>query len=373
MAGPAQTEHAQRSFSWRRALAFAVALWVGATIIDIAKDSLAAWLLDQPVGWHLARSSAMWWSMLIPITPPVLALAHRAPMRRERWASAAAIHIPAAIAFALTHLLLARLVVLYRIDMLTWDVLSNQYRASFARFFLFDVLVYIALVSGFWARDYYQRYRDRAVAAAELERLAANARFDALRWQLNPHFLFNALNAAAGLVRGGDAEGGVEMLARISALLRSTLDDSSVSDVTLARELELVELYVDVERVRFRDRLTVEMSIAYDVLGARVPALILQTLVENAVRHGVSVSSAPVRIELEARRTSDGVSVTVRDHGSGFPDGPNGVREGVGLSNTRERLAHRFGPAARLELASPPGGGGLVSIVIPYELGSGAA
>ncbi len=370
---PSPQETAARPFPWRRVLAFSTALWCGATLVDWAKDSIAAALLDQPVGWHLLRASALWWPLFIPLTVGVLALAHRLPMRRDRWLRAAAVHVPAAVAFALTHLLLTRVVVLWRHDILTLELLSRQWRVAFASFFLFDTLVYIALVSGYWARDYYLRYRDRAVAAAELQRLAATARFEALRWQLNPHFLFNSLNTVAGLVRAGNADGAVDMLARISALLRSTLDDATAADVPLAKELELVDLYAAIERVRFRDRLTVDMRVDDDVLDARVPALILQPLVENAVRHGVAHTSDAVRVDIAATRTADGLRVTVRDTGGGFPDGAAAVTEGVGLSNTRARLTHRFGTAARIELASADGGGGQVTLDMPYEPSQEAA
>ena len=367
MSSPLHAELELPGFSWRRALGLSVVLWLGAPVIDVGKDSLAAWLLDQPLGWHLVKNSAGWWPMYIPLTPLVLALAHRVPMRRKKWWRVAPVHVLAAMAFALSHIFLARLVVVIRFDIFATDVIWRMFRTSFNQFFLFHIMVYAALVAGYWAMDYYRRYRDRAVAAAELQRLAATARFDALRWQLNPHFLFNSLNAVGGLVRNGDGDGAIEMLARISALLRSTLDEASTSDVTLARELELVHLYVDVERVRFRDRLTVDMLVDDDVLDAVVPVLILQPLVENAVRHGVSASSEPVHVELVARRTRNGLTVTVRDNGRGFPDGPGSVREGVGLSNTRERLMHRFGPAALVEIASAPGGGGDVRLVMPYE------
>jgi hypothetical protein len=287
MSAPAYAEVEPRGFSWRRAFAFATVLWAGMLLVDIGKDSLAAWLLDQPWGWHIPRQSALWWPLLIPLTPAVFALAHRLPMRRDRWIASAGVHALAATGFALAHLFMSRVVVLYRIDLLNGELLWRTFRTSFNSFFLFDVLVYVALVAGYWAMDYYRRYRNRSLAAARAESLAAKARFDALRWQLNPHFLFNSLNAVAGLVRSGDSKGGVEMLARISTLLRSTLEESNATDVTLARELELVELYTEIERVRFRDRLTVDMNVDDELLDAMVPALILQPLVENAVRRGV--------------------------------------------------------------------------------------
>ncbi len=365
MAASATRDRLPRAFSWRRAIVFSLALWLVMLGVDIVKDSIAAWLLERPIGWTLVRQSAMWWPNFIVLTPLVLWLAYRVPAGPGRWGRAALAHVPGAIVFALTHLLLCRLVVMYYFNAMRWDVFTRTFKTSFSSFFLFDVMVYSALVAGYWAWDYYQRYRDRELAAAEAEKLAATARFDALRWQLNPHFLFNSLNAVAGLVRSGDSKGGVDMLARISALLRSTLDDANATDVSLARELELVQLYTSIEQVRFGDRLTIEMTVDDDLLDATVPALILQPLVENAVRHGVSATSEPVRVDVAAARSADGLRLTVRDNGSGFS--PETVREGVGLSNTRERLAHRFGDSARLELASPGAGGGEVTLVMPYE------
>jgi LytS/YehU family sensor histidine kinase len=197
------------------------------------------------------------------------------------------------------------------------------------------------------------RARDEQLARAELR---------SLQMQLHPHFLFNTLNAVSAFVRT-DPDAAERMIARLSHLLRLALDRVGVPEVSLEEELRVLRTYLEIEQVRFEDRLTVEWRVAPDARQARVPHLLLQPLVENAIRHGIAPSAAPGTIEIVAERRDGALRLAVRDDGVG-PGG--GVREGVGLSNTRTRLRQLYGARQRLEVRGGPERGFEVAIELPF-------
>jgi sensor histidine kinase YesM len=184
--------------------------------------------------------------------------------------------------------------------------------------------------------------------------------------QLNPHFLFNTLNAISVLALKGDRQNVVRMLARLSDLLRLALENAE-QVVPLSEELVFLQPYVEIEQVRFRDRLQVVQDIDPDTLDAEVPSLFLQPIVENAVRHGIAQRPGPGLIEIRARRAGDTLALEVLDTGPGFGDGPDLARGGVGLANARARLEQLYGRAQRLELLTAPSGGAMVRVVLPFR------
>jgi LytS/YehU family sensor histidine kinase len=213
--------------------------------------------------------------------------------------------------------------------------------------------------------EYYRRFRERELRASQLETRLAAARLEALRAQLQPHFLFNTLHAISALMNR-DVEAAERMLARLSDLLRLTLDSAGEPMVPLKRELEFLAGYLEIEQTRFADRLTVQMNVEPDALDAPVPSLLLQPLVENAVRHGIAPRATPGRIEIRARRADGALHIEIEDNGRGLP---REMREGLGLSNTRARLEQLYGPAHRFELraAKGDGSGTLVQLVLPMQ------
>jgi NO-binding membrane sensor protein with MHYT domain/GAF domain-containing protein len=210
--------------------------------------------------------------------------------------------------------------------------------------------------------------RDQALRASQLEGQLMQARLQVLRAQLNPHFLFNALNTVAMLVRRGANDDALRAVVSLSEVLRRALAGQSRQEVSLREELALVEHYLRVEQLRFRDRLSVDIAVEPDALEGSVPGLVLQPVVENAVRHGVARRAGSGRIEISARREADRLRLEVRDNGPGFPDGWEAAASGrVGLANTRERLQRLYGSAGRFEARNAVEGGAVVTIEVPYR------
>ena len=207
-----------------------------------------------------------------------------------------------------------------------------------------------------------QAERERALRA---EALASGARLQALRYQINPHFLFNTLNAVSTLVVERQTADATRMIARLSDFLRLTLEERTGDEVPLAEELEFVQRYLDIEQVRFGERLQLEVSIAPDALDAVVPVLLLQPLVENAVKHGIATREDGGRIAIRAERRAATLRITVSDDGPG--PGGAGPGPGIGLANTRERLRTLYGDAQRLELDASPHGGTRVVVELPFR------
>jgi two-component system, LytTR family, sensor kinase len=255
-----------------------------------------------------------------------------------------------------------------------------------------DMIIAAGVLAAGIARDISLRYRARKEQATRLQAQLAEARLDALRRQLDPHFLFNTLNAVSALVER-DPRGVRRMIARLSELLRHSMEGSDAAEVTVERELALLQLYVDIMRVRFQGRLEVTVMLAERARAALVPQLILQPLVENAIRHGVSHVEGIGHIVVEAAvEPRDGVPerlvLRVRDNGRGpavadegrrpalatgetpsiaFATGETPSLGGVGLRNTRARLAQLHGDAARFTLDAAPGGGAVAQVVLPFR------
>jgi LytS/YehU family sensor histidine kinase len=231
--------------------------------------------------------------------------------------------------------------------------------------FHWNVLTYWMILAFLQTLDYYHRYRERELRASQVEAQLARAELQALRMQLHPHFLFNALNSISALMYS-DVEAADSMLARLSTLLRSRLADASPPEVSLKEELESLEQYLDIERIRFADRLTVRTTIAPDTVSALVPSLVLQPLVENAIRHGIAQRESAGLIEINTLRENGSLHLEVRDNGPGLSNATL-PSSGIGLSNTRERLRCLYGEAQSLELRNAARGGTVVEVVIPYH------
>jgi two-component system LytT family sensor kinase len=235
---------------------------------------------------------------------------------------------------------------------------------GFGRFgMLNQLMIYCAVLAAGFAREYFLREQRRRREAVELEAQLAHARLDALRMQLNPHFLFNTLHAVSALVER-DPAGVRKMIARLSELLRYSLDSRGSEEVALRDELAFLQRYLDIMAVRFQGKLRVSTSVSEDVTNARVPNFILQPLVENALEHGVNRATGDAEIAIAARREGEQLVIAIHDRGPGFDASAEG---GVGLANTRARLSALYGAAASVTMRTAPEGGAAAELRLPWR------
>jgi signal transduction histidine kinase len=308
--------------------------------------------------------SAYVWAVL---TPFVFNLARRFPLESGRLSKNIPIHVAASVFFSLLELLVFVLIAPYLGMPPLRDSFSAFLMAVIVVDFHFNLLTYWAILGICVVLDYYRRYREREMKAYQLEARLAQAQLQVLKMQLHPHFLFNTLHAISTLMHR-DVEAADRMIARLSDLLRISLETVGVQEVPLKQELELLEKYLEIEQTRFRDRLGVEIKVEPETLDARVPNLILQPLVENAIRHGIVPRAAPGRIEIHAWRENGTLQLEVRDNGRGLPtENQETLKEGLGLSNTRARLRQLYGAEHRFSLCNAPAGGLVVSLAIPFS------
>ena len=230
------------------------------------------------------------------------------------------------------------------------------------------LVTYAVIVGVFYAFDYYQKFRERELRAAQLEGRLAQAELQNLKTQLQPHFLFNTLHAISVLMQE-NVPAANRMLVRLSELLRMTLESAGAQEVTLKQEMEFVRRYLEIEQTRFQDRLSVKILVDPAALDARAPSLLLQPLVENALRHGVSRRVGAGLLEIRAQREGSKLRLQVRDNGPGLQtDADRSLVKGVGLSNTRARLDQLYGSAHSFEIGNAEDGGVLVTVTIPFRL-----
>jgi signal transduction histidine kinase len=335
-----------------------VAAWTAVALFVAITNSITYMSFGQPPRWWLSiRLQLVEWGVWAALTPAVLWYARRVPFGRRTWLAGLVSHAAGGLVASLAQMTAARLLREWLLGVRSYLVISNIAP---------DLLVYAMLVGIVRGTGYYRAARARELRASQIEARLAEARLATLRTQLQPHFLFNTLNAIAELVHEAP-DAADRMIAGLSDLLRETLDTGGAEEVPLAREIDLLRRYVDIQRVRFGERLRVSIDVAGDAPGARVPALLLQPIVENAIRHGIGPRAAGGRIDVVARREGEWLRIEVADDGVGLPAH---VVEGVGLGGTRARLETLYGRRQRLEVRPRPGGGTVVVIDVPWSRGS---
>jgi len=340
--------------SWR----LIIGVW---TVVGLVA-ALQAWLGFSSARVRVVPSLSDWtgpvmeffrWLAWVPLTPLAFTLARRVPLSRERLAIPLLVHIGAAFGCA-------------ALVESAWYATSTVVRLRFAQhtlpggvaLLLFRPIVlgrlvgsaftYAAIVGVALALEYQRRLRDRELADARITASLLTAQNKALKMQLQPHFLFNALHAVTALIREDPAQA-VRTVAQLGDLLRITLSRAEHAESRLDEELELVRLYFAIEQTRFRDRLTVRFDIADECLSAMLPDLSLQPLAENAIRHGVSRTTGPATISVRARREEGWLVIQVIDDGDGLRDAPS---DGIGLGSVRRRLDLLYGSQQELSLAA---------------------
>ena len=279
------------------------------------------------------------------------------------------LYFPALISFAGIHQVI-HLAVLWSITprwRQKYPALTDCYRAYFAFGFYIDLIIALLIVIAVHTLLYYQSFRASELAQSSLKAQLAQAQLRALKMQLHPHFLFNTLHSISSLVLE-DPPKANSMIARLGDFLRLTIDNSDQQLVTLKEETEFLRCYLDIEQVRFGDRLTVTFELEPQTLSAQVPHLILQPVVENAIQHAIAPRSTRGHINIEAKRLNSLLRVAISDNGPGISSNANlPWKQGVGLTNVRTRLQQIYGPDFRFELMNTNGGGLTAVMEIPFE------
>ena len=341
----------RRSLLWLAVLAG----WTLLAVVFAVSSSLTYALTYQPPRWGLTLSMALTeWYVWAVLTPLVAWLARRLLLTRSAWVRRALILAAVGLPVAILKVSLTRMA-RNAMGVHQYFLLSNLTT---------HYLIYWGIIAVVHVHAYYRGERERELRALHAEARLADARLQLLSMQLHPHFLFNTLNAIAELVHESPATA-ERMITGLSQLLRETLDSGGVDLVRLDRELELTSKYLDIQHARFGDRLSARVERPDDTTAALVPIFILQPLVENSIKHGIGAHRFAGSIIIRARRDADRLIIEVEDDGPGID--PAAIRDGIGLSNIRERLKAVYGDTHVFDIASRPAGGTRVQIVVPFQ------
>ena len=342
----------------KRDVVLVFAGWTVVALADGMQNAIGAALSGHPTTWLTAyRDAFLNWYACAIFTPILLWLVSRWPLGKTSNASVWLIYT--GVIGACTIL---RFVIWVPVIHALYPNSTATLQSYLTADFVFQFFAFAAVTGVLLAVAYYRSYRERETRAAQLEATLSRAQLDALRVQLQPHFLFNTLNSIAALIYI-DPVPADEMLTRLADLLRLTLDRGDAQEVTLEDELETLDHYVDIMRVRLRDRLSVEIAVSAPARMCVVPHFILQPLVENAIEHGVDRVLGRCVVRLCGEVEDGALTVSVSDHGPGLDR--DMLSTGIGISNTRRRLQALYGDAAALEIQSANGGGAMVLLRLP--------
>ena len=350
-------------------------LWTLAVIVEAAQYYASQFVEHHPftLGLALRRACEEWypWAFL---TVGILWMARRWNLEREglkRWILG---HLGACVVVGLVYFTVYAWLLSGKKSVMDGStfLFGKVFKKLVIFYFHVTLVIYWAIVLAHLGWGYYQQSRERERQASALATELVRTRLEVLRMQLNPHFLFNTLHTISALIHE-NPEDADRIVARLSELLRVSLEQSDSQEVPLRQELSFLERYLQIEQTRFQDRLAVEMEIESGLDDALVPSLILQPLVENAIRHGIEPREDPGRVKIGVRRLDGMLELKVSDNGPGLPEAEVAPsREGVGLSNTRSRLSHLYGANHRFELTPATGGGLEARLLIPCRTEAGA-
>jgi two-component system, LytTR family, sensor kinase len=345
---------------WRIAVAAALVMTLVFATQSInlfgPRQSFATRFVNNAINWGL-------WLALLPLVFSIASLPHT---RRRVDVRTVVFQIAAAIAVPVIHGAL-----LATVRWMTGTTNANGFyffsRVVVALNFPGDLLRYCLIAATYHALAYYGEARRRDVAQAQLAQRLAEARLESLEARLQPHFLFNALNAIAALIKK-DPSGATLMVGQLSDLLRAALNGDVAREVTLAGELRLLDQYVAIQRARFSDRLTFSIDAPPETLGAYVPQMLLQPIVENAIHHGIGPRESPGRVSLHATRANSTLRLVVRDDGVGYGSAPASLKgTGLGLRSTQARLTHFYGNRFVFDIRAASPTGTVVTIDLPFH------
>lgn len=346
------------------------AIWSGVGLFDATQTVFVMRAEGMHHYWlHLFFTILFSWLPWALATPLVLSLGRKYPAAEWRRVSAWLAHLAACAAIGLAS---AGWDAMWEVWLNPW-ALSPAPR-SFAQLWLYkfdngllaDVILYgVILVVGSML-DSRERLARQQTETARLNEQLSKAQLSALRRQIEPHFLFNTLNAIAGLVREKRGDDAIRMIAALSDFLRRVVEDSGRQQVPLAEELEFAQQYLDIQKVRFAERLQIRVDVPVELFPAQVPSLILQPMVENAVKHGIAKRVQGGAIRIAAARTNGRLTLSVYNDGPGLPEGWEKTQSGVGISNVRTRLQNLYGDEFEMSMRNQASGGVEVSVSVPF-------
>jgi two-component system LytT family sensor kinase len=332
----------------------------------IAASQAYIWALPGKPGsfWPYLLGSMVLWYYWALLTPLILWITRKYPFEKKRWIASVIVHLFCWVTLSLPEIFVSVLVykhIFHLVDQ------SSSYADIFENFLVgkmqLEFITYGCVVGACIAYDYRKKFIARELYALQLQMELTKAELSALKMQLHPHFLFNTLNTIAMLIRLNDNKTAILTINGLSELLRRSLEQKSTQQVTLKEELELTDCYLEIEKIRFHDQINVVKKIEPGILSTMVPNLILQPLVENAIRHGVSQRKSDGLVQINAWREGDIVNLEVKDNGPGYTNGKNSGN-GIGLANTKERLHHLYGTSHSFRINTDNGFG--ILIRIPY-------
>jgi len=365
---------------WRRRwtrLALIWGIWTFIGVVFTLQSYFTSYRSEQPMTLIDSAYLQFTWSYLWALaTPLVLWAATKIPIERSNWLRALLLHVPISLGLSMIVTAIGHVFV-----WLYWGRAMGR-PFSFERMTRFvvanfsegiGIYMLIALIS--YAFSYYRRYRESQLKTFQLEAQLSQAQLQALKMQLHPHFLFNTLHSISALLNK-DPQSARRMITRLGDFLRLTLENSGSQEVTLEQEMTFLRCYLEIERIRFQDRLVTRVDVPEQTLDAKVPNLILQPIVENAIRHGIAARSSAGLIEIAVERRNSTLRIQVRDNGPGLPShrtSENMFKKGLGLANTEKRLEQLYGAAHLFDLRDHPDGGLVVTLEIPFHKDGSAA
>ena len=297
------------------------------------------------------------WALL---TPLIIWFIHKYTLENTSLTKKFLINLPASIGFTILHLLIVY--ILFQLNPLIRDkpllgtIIENNY----------SYVTCLAIFGVNYAFDYYTKFRERDLKTSQLEAKLAQTQLQVLKMQIHPHFLFNTLNAISALIHK-DREAADRMIVHLGDMLRIILDNAGEQEVSLGKELEMLTPYLEIEKTRFSDKLVISTDIEPETRFAKVPNLLLQPLVENAIKHGISRRTTGGTINISAKKENGKLQIRISDNGKGLPpDDKKNVKEGIGISYTRGRLAYLYTANHTFSIENNDDGGVIVNIVIPF-------
>ena len=341
--------------------------WTGLALLFGTPDLIRAVRARQiSTAWTIVAAELVYSYLWLGLTPFVVWWSRVFRIEGEKKLRPLAIHLVTSGVLLVVHAALFSLISIP----LGWypetGSFPDRYSVLILAFAPINVMFYWTIVIVEHAIDYYRKYQERELRTSQLEAQLVAAELHVLKMQLHPHFLFNTLNTISALIHESPDEAD-EMISQLGDLLRMTLETVHVHEVALTKELDFLKHYLAIEQTRFQDRLSVTMAIEPETLDALVPNLILQTLVENSIRHGIAVRPEAHCIEIKSWQNNGMLRLRMADDGPGVSSDKLPLKEGVGLTTTRQRLNNLYGPKHDFSLRNSPVGGLVVELAIPFK------